>query len=127
MNNDTYDNLDLARSAHADEFSDLDALFSSARDAEGTWVDENFTKVVINSLPAKPHRTKSRSIAFDLIGLMVGIVAAYWFFDLSQLVQNLLAWVPESVSVTVGHVLSLFGGTLVLAWCGWWTAEKAMN
>jgi len=62
-----------------------------------------------------------------VIGLALGLIAAYWLFDITQLVQSLLLWVPESISITVANVASIFGVAIGVVCLGWWTAEKAMT
>ncbi len=140
MNNDIFDTIKSNNQINqpsdslAGEFGGLDALFSQTRAAEAGYMgglsedtSENFTKIVLNRLPSHVKRTHTRSILFDVIGLALGLIAAYWLFDITQLVQSLLLWVPESISITVANVASIFGAAIGVVCLGWWTAEKAMT
>lgn len=112
-------------------FSDLDALFSESRDHQPSLSDENFTKVVLNRLPVNPKRSESRPFLFDAAGLLIGFIAAYFFFDLghftAQFTQGALSIVPESLSLTVANLATLFGAGVGITVLGWWTAEKALH
>lgn len=127
MSNDIFDTLKLTTNSQQPEFADLDALFSQTRAHEPRFVDDNFTKVTVNRLPAKPKRNQPRSTLFDFVGLLLGVVAAYWFFDLGQFTQSALSFVPESLSLTVANVVTVVFLGSGLSWLGWWTAEKAIN
>ncbi len=140
MNDDNYQKLNSSAAMNSTAHStssksgagndlnvDLDTLFSQARASEPNLLDENFTKVVVNGLPNKLKRNNANSILFDMIGLMLGVIAAYWFFDFSQLTGFALSFIPESLSITVSHVVSVFVSTLAIAFAGWWTAEKALS
>lgn len=141
MTNDTFNTLNKNdRNDHKlsqpDEFAELDELFCQARNSEVAWFQgqfkqpfdaNNFTKLVLNSLQANPKRNKPRSLMFDLIGLIIGLIAAYYYFDFNQLTLNALALIPESLSFTIANMLSLFAGVVGLACLAWWTADKTVT
>lgn len=140
MNNDIFDSqtTDQQRdSRHVNaglpmpEFSDLDALFAENRDNQPNLVDDNFTKVVINRLPLAPKRSTSRPLMFDLVGLIIGVMAAYMFFDVGHFAQNALSIIPESFSLTVANLASLSSvvviGAIGVSLLGWWTVEKVQT
>lgn len=112
-------------------FADVDKLFSQSRSNEPIIADDNFTKIVVNSLPARVKRSQSRSYLFDILGLILGVFAAYLFFDLGQFTQSALAIIPESLSLTlasaVANLVILFGAAIAISVVGWWAAEKALN
>ena len=105
----------------------IEKLFAHLREDEPQLVDSNFTKVVVNTLPSKLSRAKKRSMMFDLLGLLCGLVGVYWFFDGAQIVQTSLQFIPESLSITVGDVVTFFIAAICMACLGWWTAEKAIS
>ncbi len=135
MTNDFFDKMitnSLSQESHSAEFAELDALFSDARSASLDWSasgvsNDNFTKMVVNSLPKRAKRQKGRSLMFDMIGLLVGLVAAYWFFDLNAVVHTVLNLMPESVSLTIANMVAGFSAVIGLAYFAWWTSEKAIS
>ncbi len=140
MNNDIFDNKmsKIGRKLQhenpgapmPDPF-DLDALFAENREHQLSLVDDNFTKIVINRLPASPKRSTSRPLLFDAVGLIIGLMAAYVFFDAGHFAENALSVIPESLSFTVANLAVLSGVALISAigvsLLGWWTVEKAQT
>ena len=131
MNNDNLDNsnsLDnLVSNKGLKGAEELDALFDQARSVEPEILDSNFTKVVLNSLPARPVRSKKRSLVFDLVGLSLGLVVSYMFFDGFQVLDSALSLVPESLPVTVANIGSFFLAVIGITVVGWWAGERAIN
>ncbi|MCH2191237.1 MAG: hypothetical protein MK188_09965 [Gammaproteobacteria bacterium] len=103
----------------------LDALFSDVRSDEPGLIDQNITKVVLNTLPKKVIRTRKRSVLFDLVGLTLGLIAAYFFFDIEQIFVSSMSLIPESLSITVANIAAFFIGSIVLAFVAFWAGEKA--
>ncbi|GAA6137162.1 hypothetical protein NBRC116583_09090 [Arenicella sp. 4NH20-0111] len=127
MSKEIFETLNIGPDSQQEQYADLDALFTQTRAQQPSLIDDNFTKIIVNSLPVRIKRDKSRSTIFDLIGLLLGLVAAYWFFDLGQFTQSALNWVPESLSLTVANVITALCLVLGFSWLGVWTAEKAIN
>lgn len=118
------DRIDLDTMA-LPEFGELDALFSKARESQPVLADENFSKVLANSLPSKPVPRRNRAISFDVIGALVGLFLTYLLFDLSQVVRDVLNFIPETLTLSPMHLLvalALISGMSVLAW---WTVENS--
>ena len=131
MNDDNLDilnNIDsLVSSKRLNGTEELDALFGQARSVEPEILDSNFTKVVLNSLPARPVRSKKRSLVFDMVGLSLGLVVSYMFFDGFQVLDSALSLVPESLPVTVANIGSFFLAAIGIVCVGWWAGERAIN
>lgn len=107
---------------------DLDALFSDARRAQPELADENFTKIVANSLPAKPaRRREKKGLSFDLIGISLGLILAYFYFDVNRLVVNLLNLVPEAITLSPVHAIVAIGSVSVMSIAAWWAVENSRN
>jgi len=112
----------------ADDNADmLDALFSDVRADEPGLVDQNMTKVVLNTLPKRVIRAKTRSVLFDVIGLTLGLIAAYFFFDINQIFASGMSLIPESLPITVANIAAFFIGSIVLACLAFWAGEKAVK
>ena len=124
--NTTYDETPNSHSSGSDA---LDALFRSARDSEPVLRDENFSKMVLNSLPANPQRhllanRASRSgISFDLIGLFVGVLCAYMFVEMRTILSFVLSFIPESVVISPALLIAALAATVLLSLGAWWTVE----
>ncbi len=127
MSKEIFETLNIGPDSQQEQYADLDALFTQTRAQQPSLIDDNFTKIIVNTLPVRIKRDKSRSTIFDFIGLLLGLVAAYWFFDLGQFTQSALNWVPESLSLTVANVITALCLVLGFSWLGVWTAEKAIN
>ena len=131
MNNDNLDNSNSLQNLVSNKglkgAEELDALFDQARSVEPEILDSNFTKVVLNSLPARPVRSKKRSLVFDLVGLSLGLVVSYMFFDGFQVLDSALSLVPESLPVTVANIGSFFLAVIGITVVGWWAGERAIN
>jgi len=123
MTIDKIDNTDFGGIA------DLDALFSQAHEQQPELTDENFTKVVINSLPTQVSRVgllrgQARGLSFDLFGLILGVVAVMLFIKPAQLVGSVLNYVPESVVVSPSSVSFVALALIGLSYGAWWAVEK---
>lgn len=102
----------------------LDQLFARAAASEPVLRDDNFTKVVLNSLPAKPKRRNHKRYFPDLLGLMIGLLVASLVIEPAQLMQKIMAYVPEVIVISPANVLSLAMGLSALAIVAWWTVER---
>ena len=105
----------------------LDALLEQTRVMQPTLIDDNFTKVVVNRLPVNVKRGKANSKMFDAIGLILGLIAAFLFFDSAAFIHNALSVIPESLTLTVTNLTFGISALFVFAWGAWWTAEKAIH
>ena len=110
-----------------DDFADLDALFSSAREDQPILVDQNFTKVVANSLPSRPVRREKRGLSFDLIGVTLGLILAYFYFDVSKMLSAAVNLIPETIVLSPVHALIAIGSVTVMSAIAWWTVENSRN
>ncbi|MEM7360359.1 MAG: hypothetical protein AAF431_14780 [Pseudomonadota bacterium] len=102
----------------------LDQLFARAVQTEPVLSDDNFTKVVLNRLPAKPKRRDHKRYFPDLLGLMIGLLVASLVIEPAQLMQKILAYVPETIVISPANVLSLAMGLSAMALLAWWTVER---
>ena len=111
---------------NSDDFLQLDALFSNARQEELSLGldDDNFTKIVANSLPTKPVRRARKGLSFDLIAMMLGVVVAYFYFDVSSLIAGVVNLVPETIVLSPMHALTALGLVSVMSLLAWWVVEK---
>ena len=71
------------------KFDSIDDLFAAARLDEPTLRDDNFTKLVINQLPAAPRRIDTRGISFDMIAALIGGVLAFMLVDFNAIVRRI--------------------------------------
>jgi hypothetical protein len=105
----------------------IDELFSAARShaIEASKLDDdNFTKIVINSLPENLKRSRSRKYYPDLVGLLVGLIAALLVIDPSQIFNTLLGLFPDSISISLTNMLIASFGFSCLAALAWWSVES---
>ena len=102
----------------------LESLFSSARGSMPSLQSDNFTKVVLNSLPETPLRRKSASVSFELIGVLAGLIAAYFVIDFNALVRGFIAMVPNSITLSPLHMLIALGSISVMSVAAWWAVER---
>ena len=107
---------------------DLDALFASARSSEPEFLDDNFTKVVLNRLPRISSEGRSvklrKSFSFDVIGALVGLLMAYFFVDQTAIMSSLLALVPESLVISPLHLIVGASAFMFASIAAWWTFEN---
>ena len=104
--------------------TDLDQIFKIARDSEPDLTDSNFTKVVLNRLPAKPAKSPQRQWLPDLIGMLVAVCAIWVLVEPANFVQNLMANLPDSIVISTVNVLIVGGVLIASALMGWWVVEK---
>lgn len=115
----TQDNTNLSQDP---EFAELDALFARAATTEPVLHDENFTKIVVNRLPINPSRAQRKAISFDVVGVIIGVIAAYFMFDFGQFWAVIVDLIPEyTLSIDVSQLIvmgaiSLFGFTGLAGW-----------
>lgn len=112
-----------------DQQDPLDQLFGAARTRAPELYDDNFTKMVINSLPTEPQRNllsqrANRSgISFDLLGLFIGVLCAYMFVEMRTVLEFVLSFVPESLVISPMLVGAGLVTTILLSVTAWWTVE----
>lgn len=96
------------------EFAQLDALFDTARAAEPEFLDDNFTKSVINQLPTAPNRIDKKGLSFDLIALVLGVLAAALVVDINAL-TSYAAKAVSAIQVGIMNIISYadFGVSVV--------------
>ncbi len=111
-----------------DKTSDLtlDGLFALARDDQEEYQDNNFTKVVLNSLPRKSHRVGNKWHYPNIISLVVGLIVAYFVVEPTQLLNKAIALLPSniSISITLMNMMILFVVSSGLALTAWWSVES---
>ena len=107
-------------------FNQLYAMFDSMRGSEPALTDDNFTKVVLNSLPAAPKRelrgTRS-GISFDLLGLFVGVICAYMFVEMRTVLEFVLSLVPESIVLSPLVAVATLSSLVLFSFGAWWSVE----
>lgn len=111
------------------DLEELDRLFKTTRESEPALSDDNFTKMVLNSLPADSQRgllarnTSRSGISFDLLGLFVGVLCAYMFVEMRTVLEFVLSFVPESLVISPLVLAAALGSTIALSLTAWWTVE----
>ncbi|MFT5571140.1 MAG: hypothetical protein ACI9FR_000048 [Cryomorphaceae bacterium] len=111
------------------EFQQLDAMFNSLRSSEPVLADDNFTKVVLNSLPAATkrdilgNRGVRSVISFDLLGLFVGVICAYMFVEMRTVLEFVLSVVPESIVLSPLVAVATLSSLVLLSFGAWWSVE----
>lgn len=117
----------------ADLMSELDSLFASTRDAQPLLQDDNFTKIVINSLPEnniyamnaqQQKRVKKRGLSMDLLGGLIGLLVLFVFMDKGALFSSVLNVIPESIAFSPMLIVSSFVCLSVLSVGTWWTIDN---
>ena len=116
---------------------DLDALFQSARVNEPALVDDNFTKAVLNQIPDKPlylrtvavSESRKRSLSHDFMGFFLGMLAAFLFidparFDLSTIIARVNALLPNSITISLVHIIYIGVVVMSATAIAWWWVER---
>lgn len=107
----------------------LGPLFSVAQDSQPEFVDQNFTKMVMNSLPSNPRRgvfaknTNRSGVSFDLLGLFIGVVCAYMFVEMRTVLEFVLRFIPESLVISPLAMMACLACMVVLSLLAWWSVE----
>ncbi len=139
------------RHSDAMDFAELEQLFATARVSAPELNDANFTKMVMNSLPAHTERINTARLRYDLLGTIAGGLMALLLVDFRSLFA--LVWqqgittstaltgqVVESVALvnsasvaseSIVISLSTIIGALVIASAAsllaWFAVEKAQS
>ncbi|MFT7525017.1 MAG: hypothetical protein ACI9LY_000149 [Arenicella sp.] len=127
MTTNTLNNATMSRSGSD---SLLDQLFASARSDSTHDLgldDDNFTKLVINSLPAKPSRTRAKRYYPDLIGLVLGLVATLLVINPTQIINSALSLLPSNISISLTSMLMASLAFSCLAYIAWWSVERSQS
>ena len=113
--------------------ADLDALFNSARSTQPNLHNDNFTKVIINSLPdnniyalnaIEQKRISKRGLSMDFIGGLIGLILVFLFMDTGGLMQSILKLVPESITLSPLVFIVGFMGLTFASIGAWWSLEN---
>ncbi|HAU67997.1 MAG TPA: hypothetical protein DCW52_06320 [Gammaproteobacteria bacterium] len=147
MNKNT--NHNDSDTSQAMDFAELDLLFASARGSDESLRDDNFTKMVVNELPANPERIDKTSLSFDLIGTVIGGLLAFFLIDFKSLFAILwnqgvssstevtgqllnsvsavssVASAPGGFSVSIGTIMIAGLVTTVASLAAWLMVEKS--
>lgn len=103
----------------------LEALFARAAAVQPELVDDNFTKVVLNSLPRISRTAKpARQLLTDLIGFVIGLVCMFVVVNPAQLVNKISASLPTSVIISSTNILLLAAVMSGVAMFAWWAVER---
>ncbi|GHA15831.1 hypothetical protein GCM10008090_26810 [Arenicella chitinivorans] len=108
-------------------FGELDALFNDARNAVPQFEGENFTKQVLNSLPPRVARRRKAGVSIELIGILLGFLAAYFTIDFNSLMSGVVGLIPNSVTLTPLHGLVALAGVTAMSVLAWWLVEKGQS
>lgn len=108
-------------------FGELDALFNDARSTMPQFESNNFTKQVLNSLPAKVERPRKAGVSIELIGILLGFLAAYFTIDFNSLANGVIGLIPNSVTLTPLHGLVALAGVTAMSILAWWLVEKGQS
>jgi len=117
-------NLNIGSIDEVELTSELDALFTNTRQDEPVLFDDNFTKIVANSLPSGPITRRNPGLSFELIGGIVGLIFTYFLFDLNSVVVGLLNVIPETVTLSPMHALLALGMVSAMSLFAWWAVEN---
>jgi len=98
--------------------ADLDSLFAQARVEQPVLSDANFSKVIVNRLPSKVSRLEKRSFSFDVVGMILGLVAVFFFIEPTQIFSAVLSVVPVS-TLALGLL-----GCIGFSFGAWWVVEQ---
>ena len=109
------------------KFTDIEALFASARQAQPNLMDDNFTTRLVNSLPkvslASRKESAKKGFSFDLIGAFLGLVMAYLFVDKTSLLNAFAGLIPETFVITPLLIIAAVVAVSVSSLIAWWTVE----
>ncbi len=112
---------------HTDEFDPLASLFAAARDNQPNLMDDNFTKVLMNSLPSinlvATKANAKKGLSFDLIGAILGIVVAYFFITGGAGVESLSFSMPDSIVLSPLVAIAAVGAVAISSVVAWWAVE----
>ncbi len=115
------------KTPHTDEFDPLASLFAAARDSQPNLMDDNFTKVLMNSLPSinlvATKASAKKGLSFDLIGAIMGIVLAYFFITRDSGVESLSFAMPESIVLSPLLAIAAVGAVAISGVVAWWAVE----
>ena len=111
-----------------EEHDPLASLFAAARENQPNLMDDNFTKVLMNSLPKislverKKHARKG--LSFDLVGALIGILMACLFLSQSMILDAISL---DALSITLSPLLILagFGVVVISGFIAWWAVEDS--
>jgi len=104
--------------------ADLDSLFAQARVEQPVLSDANFSKVIVNRLPSKVSRLEKRSFSFDVVGMILGLVAVFFFIEPTQIFSAVLSVVPESMTLSVSTLALGLLGCIGFSFGAWWVVEQ---
>ena len=116
-----------------DAMADLNALLATTRETQPNLHDDNFTKVVINSLPEnniyaisaiEQKRVSKRSLSMDVIGGLVGLILVFMFMDRGGLMNSILKLVPESITLSPLLFVAAFVSLIFASIGAWWSIEN---
>ena len=112
---------------HTDEFDPLASLFAAARDNQPNLMDDNFTKVLMNSLPSinlvATKANAKKGLSFDLIGAILGIVVAYFFITGGAGLESLSFSMPDSIVLSPLLAIAAVGAVAISSIVAWWAVE----
>ena len=102
----------------------LERLFATARDSQPDFGGDNFTKIVLNRLPAHPVRARQKRFYPDIFGLLVGLLAAISVIKPTQIATKLVSLLPGTVSISLSSILVMSAVLSTLALIAWWSVER---
>lgn len=115
------------KTPHTDEFDPLASLFAAARDSQPNLMDDNFTKVLMNSLPSinlvATKANAKKGLSFDLIGALLGIALAYFFITRNSSVESFSSAIPDSIVLSPLLMIAAIGAVAVSGVVAWWAVE----
>lgn len=102
----------------------LDALFARAAATQPNLVDENFTKTVVNRLPAIVSKKPARQFMPDLVGFAMGVICILLIADPRQIINSIGAALPETIIISPFSVLAMAAAMGAGAFFAWWSVER---
>jgi len=115
------------KTPHTDPIDPLASLFAAARENQPVLMDDNFTKVLMNSLPSinlvETKENAKKGLSFDLIGAILGIVLAYFFITRNSGVESLSFSMPDSIVLSPLLMIAAIGAVAISSLVAWWAVE----
>jgi hypothetical protein len=115
---------DSVVTAESNRQQSLDQLFAGARLERAELADDNFTKIVMNRLPINPLRINKRGFLADAVGLLIGLLVAWRFFEPQIVASKWLSLFPSNISISLSNILLVSAALSLAAVMAWWSVER---
>ena len=103
---------------------ELESLFQQAAATEPDLTDSNFTKIVLNRLPARSEVQERRNWLPDAIGIFVSVFAIGMLADPAELIAMIPSELPTNAALSVPDIVVAAGTLMVASLLGWYIVER---